>query len=114
MIWTTDQLKQHVDALAAERLKLGLAVAVGIVAVLITMNAGNSKAISIALEGERLARTVALDQANEKGRLHNDLIRKGERSAATYVTRGQVYSALGTALVIIGLLIAWFSRVVGH
>lgn len=50
---------------------------------------------------------TAFDAANEAVEKHNDLIRKGERDAALYVTRGQVYAALGTVLIVIGLGIAW-------
>lgn len=50
---------------------------------------------------------IALQRNNEVMALHNDLIRKGERAAATYITRGQVYAALGTVLIVLGLAIAW-------
>lgn len=53
---------------------------------------------------------TAFEAANEAVAKHNDLIRKGERDAAMYITRGQVYAALATALVVIGLFIAWFGN----
>lgn len=51
---------------------------------------------------------TALTRNQEQVAQHNDLIRKGERAAATYITRGQVYAALGTVLVVVGLLMTWY------
>ena len=58
-------------------------------------------------QADQRAVETALNRANEMVAQHNDLIRKGERAAATYITRGQVYAALGTVLVVVGLAIAW-------
>lgn len=92
-------LKEYVDTVQRSNRMLGLVTALGIMAVLATSMHGIAKATSI-----------ALDRNNEILGLHNDQIRKGERKEALYVTRGQIYAAVTTALVIIGLGITLYAN----
>lgn len=93
-------LREYIDAAMGSQRRLGIACLVGLCAVVLTLQMGNSKATK-----------VALDAATEKGNLHNDLIRKGEQKEITFITRGQVYAALSAALVVIGLLIAYYGTI---
>lgn len=103
----TVSLKTYVDT-------LGAVVVVSILTLMFTINASNNKATKLALDNEQLARTVAMTSSTEMLKFHNDLIRKGEVKDTTYVTRGQVYAALTTALVMAGLAIAFYANFGGN
>jgi hypothetical protein len=71
------------------------------------LRAADNRRIDDLRQADLKAVETAMERSKEILALHNDLIRKGERAAATYITRGQVYAGLGTVLVVLGLLIAW-------
>lgn len=65
-------------------------------------------------EAYQRAIDAAFEAAKEKSANHNDLIRAMERLQATFITRGMVYSAITTALVVLGLVIAYYANFGGH
>jgi hypothetical protein len=91
-------VKDYVDAQDAANRRLGAVVVVGVLAVMFTLHLTTSKAL-----------TVAFASAGKALDVHNDIIRSGERKEATFITRGQVYSALATSLVLTGLALTFYA-----
>lgn len=60
-------------------------------------------------EADQHALAAAFEAAKEKSESHNDLIQAMERQQATFVTKGMVLTALGAALTVLGLIIAYFA-----
>ena len=82
---------------------VGVTAAIGFAAVIVTLDKKNTQAVALALEGQEEATKVALDAAAEKGLHHNGLIERMREMSATYVTRGNVYSAIVAAAAVSGI-----------
>lgn len=61
-------------------------------------------------EADKHALEAAFEAAKEKSESHNELIQAMERLQSTYVTKGMVLTALGAALTVLGLVIAYFAN----
>jgi len=96
--WTPETLKEHYDVIAASNRMIGLVAAIGLISIVMVMNAGNAKATALALEGQREATRVALEAANDKGAAHNGLIERMRELSSTYVTKTTVFLVLGAIL----------------
>jgi hypothetical protein len=96
-------MKDYVDLGRKGALLIGAVAAFGFAAVIMTLDKKNAKAVELALEGQEEATRVALDAAAEKGLHHNGLIERMREMSSTYITRGNLYSALIAAGVVSGI-----------
>jgi hypothetical protein len=87
-------LRDYTDARIADLRLVGVVVALSILTVIFTMNAGNAKATKLALDGSEKATSVALAASDAKGVAHNGLIDRMREMSATFITRGNVVSFL--------------------
>lgn len=86
-------LRSYVNSLA-------LVIVLGFAAVIITLDRKNGQAIDRALVAQKEATQVAFAAAEAKGIQHNGLIERMREMSQTYITRGNLYSALIAAGVI--------------
>lgn len=97
-------IRSYVNALA-------IVMAIGFAAVIITLDRKNGEAVKLALEGQEEATRVALSAAAEKGLHHNGLIERMREMSSTYITRGNLYSALIAAGAVVGIYATMTGRI---
>lgn len=95
--------KSCIDTRISALLWLGIAVSVGFAAVIFTLDHKNGKAVEAALAAQERATHVAFEAAEAKGVQHNGLIDRMREMSATFVTRGNVYSAILAAAAVSGI-----------
>lgn len=61
-------------------------------------------------KADELRLNAAFEAAKEKSESHNALIEAMERQQHTFVTKGMVLTAMGAALTVLGLMIAYFAN----
>lgn len=106
-------LREYTDAsFMAQRRLGGLAIA-SVLTIIVILNMSNTKATKLALDGAEKATSIAFANAKTISESHNDLIRKSEIKDSTFITRGQIYAALGTALAMLTVAKVFFPNMGG-
>lgn len=96
-------MKAYIDARTRALMWVGITAALGFAAVIFMLDMKNGKAVSAALVAQEKATQVAFDAAEAKGVQHNGLIERMREMAGTYITRGNLYSALVAAGVVVAI-----------
>lgn len=94
-------MKAYVDARSSALFWTGVCAVLGIVAVMLSLDMKNGKAVDRALVAQEKATHVAFEAAEAKGIQHNGLIERMREMSGTYITRANLYSALIAAGVVV-------------